>query len=65
VQLKRQPQIIFPSKYIYYYYNAFNYLSILFRTEKILIDSGVAIAPPPKPVKVAMAISSAAEDLSG
>jgi hypothetical protein len=57
--------MIFPSKYIYYYYSAFNYLSILFRTEKILIDSGVAIAPPPKPVKVAMAISSAAEDLSG
>ncbi len=57
--------MIFPSKYIYYYYSAFNYLSILCRTEKILINSGVAIAPPPKPVKVATAISSAAENLSG
>jgi len=57
--------MIFPSKYIYYYYSAFNYLSILFRTEKILTNSGVVIAPSPKPVKVAMAISSAAEDLSG
>jgi hypothetical protein len=57
--------MIFPGKYIYYYYSVFNYLSILFRMEKILINSGAAIAPPPKPVKVAMAISSAAENLSG
>ena len=33
--------------------------------EKILINSGVAIAPPPKPVKEAIAISSVAANLSG
>lgn len=62
--MKRQLQIIFPSKYIYYYHSAFNYLLILCRTEKILINSGVAIAPPPKSVKKATAKSSAAANLS-
>ena len=57
--------MIFPSKYIYYYYSAFDYLLILCRTEKILNNSGATIAPPPKPVKEATAISSAAANLSG
>jgi hypothetical protein len=55
--------MIFPSKHIYYYHRAFNYLLILCRTEKILVNSRVAIAPPSKPVKEATAISFA--NLSG
>jgi hypothetical protein len=58
--------MILPCKYIYYiyyYHSAFNYLLILCRTEKVLVNSGVAIAPPSKPVKKATAISSA--NLSG
>jgi hypothetical protein len=58
--------MILPCKYIYYiyyYHSAFDYLLILCRTEKVLVNSGAAIAPPPKPVKKATAISSA--NLSG
>ena len=51
--------MIFPSKYIHYYHSAVNHLLILCRTEKILINSGATIAPPPKPIKGATAISSA------